>query len=118
MPRAKPTRSLDAMSVLVWWLGPLVAVGVAILVTALLRRRELRRANEDWRAAQLAKKGAVLYSEQLEQPQWQNPLSQLPPRERETPRQRATSHDKAASAAAEHQKTAETTELKSEPADD
>ena len=48
------------MSVMVWWLVPLVATAVAIVWTSVLRRRERRRADESWRAKKLAKVGGKL----------------------------------------------------------
>lgn len=48
------------MSVMVWWLVPLLATAVAIVWTAVLRRRERRRADESWRAQRLAKVGGKL----------------------------------------------------------
>ncbi len=45
---------------MVWWLVPLVATAVAIVWTAVLRRRERRRADESWRAQRLAKVGGKL----------------------------------------------------------
>lgn len=45
---------------MVWWLIPLVAMATAIIWTALLARRERRRADEKWRAARLAKVGHKL----------------------------------------------------------
>jgi len=48
------------MGVIVWLLIPLTAMVIAMVWTAVLSRRERRRADERWRAQRLAELGGVL----------------------------------------------------------
>ena len=51
------------MGVIIWLLIPIGAVVAAMAWTAMLARKERRRADEKWRAARLAERGGVLVSE-------------------------------------------------------
>lgn len=51
-----------------WWAIPVGATLVAILWTALLARRERRRADETWRAKRMAKVGRRLLDTDVPQP--------------------------------------------------
>ncbi|MCB0915233.1 MAG: hypothetical protein H6525_11510 [Actinobacteria bacterium] len=56
------------MDAVAWWLIPVAATLVAIMWTAVLARRERRRADEKWRAKRMAKVGKRLAATELPQP--------------------------------------------------
>lgn len=60
-------RSVGGVNAVAWWAIPIGATFVAILWTALLARRERRRADETWRAKKLAKVGRRLLDTEVPQ---------------------------------------------------